>query len=84
MIEPTDEMVRAYIAGQDAGDGSIEDGLSAVLAIVERDRLSGAAAVRRAIEEAVDAALLLAGGPLVPPLKLLRRTLDEFPAKATS
>jgi hypothetical protein len=37
VIEPTDEMVSAYIAGQDAGDGSIEDGLAAVLVLIERD-----------------------------------------------
>lgn len=37
MIQVTDAMVDAYKSGQEAGDGSIEDGLAAVLLLVERE-----------------------------------------------
>lgn len=89
MIEPTNEMGEALLRalpdephwGWKAEDAKAW--LVDVLAIVERDRFANPAAIRRALDEAVNAAEPIAGGPLLPPLRLLKQTLDHFPAKAT-
>lgn len=84
MIEATDEMVRALLGEVSLIDGEPRAAVAAVLAIVERNRLNGPAAVRRALDEVVDAALPLAGGPLLPALKSLKRALDRSPRSAES
>jgi hypothetical protein len=85
VIEPTAEMVQAAQAAtcQAESDECMAAALTAAFAIAEKDRLDGPAAIRCALEEALDAAIPIAGGPLLPALKSLKRALDRVP-KATS